>query len=339
VSRAAIAVLAFGGGVMSAPEQGATYRQQVRLARRAARAVVTLLREGFRVVVLHGNAPHVSRELVRNEESSTKLPPYPLDLCVASAQGQSSYLLDVELRNELRRLQIEKPVSTILKYTLVGLDDPAFRQPVVPVGPALSEWRAKTLNRTTDVRLVEGPNRGWRRVVASPRPLQVVNTPSIEAMLKAGHVVIAGGGGGIPVAVDARGQLIGVEALVDKDRTAALLGVDLGAELLVLLTSVDHVYAHFGKVDQRPIERISARELRALAADGHFPAASIGPKVEAALEFVEDGGNHALITSPEQFAAALADRVGTRVSGLAEPRAASTQLGLFDTTAGVEVDA
>ncbi len=331
MARAAIAVLALSGHSLTPHEpSGATQREQQRHARRAARAVVTLLREGYRVLVIHGGEPQVARELIRNEETSTKLPPISLDGCIASVQGLAGYQLELEVRNELKRLQVEKPVSTVVTQTLVGLDDPAFQAPLKSVGPTFSEWRARTLARVSDVRLVEEAGRGWRRVVPSPRPLQIVNLSTIEALLEAGHIVIAGGGGGVPVAVDARGQLIGVEAVIERERTAALLGVDLGAELLVLLTSVEQLYANYGRVDQRPLERLTAAELRTLQREGHFPAATVGPKVDAILEFMDDGGSHALVTNTEQFAAALADRAGTRVMRKADEGPVVRQMPLFD---------
>lgn len=299
------------------------------MAKKTARAVVQLVRDGFRVLVVHGNGPQVGRELQRNEESATKLPPAPLDVCVAATQGTIGYMLDLEVRNELRRLQMKWPVSTVITYTLVGLDDPSFQSPTRPIGPHLSEWRAKSLLKSGEQYMVEDAGRGWRRVVASPRPIEIVNLDSIEALLDAGHVVFAGGGGGIPVAVDARGQLIGVEAIIDKDKTAALMAADLGAELLVLLTGVDQVYVNFGRTDQRALERVTASEMRALHREGQFPAWTMGPKVEAALEFVEDGGLSAIITSADRFAAALSDRGGTRIAKANEVAPIRRQISLF----------
>ncbi|MBL8786436.1 MAG: carbamate kinase [Deltaproteobacteria bacterium] len=329
MARTAIAVLSFGGLALMPQDTAGTHRDQLKMARRAARSVVALVREGFRVLVVHGNEAQMGRELVRNEESSTKLPPQPLDVCVASTQGALGYLLDLEIRNELRRLQMKWPVTAVVTHALVGLDDAAFQRPTQALGPYLSEWRAKTLMRSGDVHMVEEAGRGWRRVVPSPRPLEVVNLDSIESLLEAGHVVIAGGGGGVAVAVDARGQLIGVEAVIDQDRTAALLAGDLGAELLILLTSVDQVFANFGRTDQRPIDRVSSIELRQLLREGHFPGDSMGPKVEAALEFVEDGGPNAIVTSTEKLAAALADRAGTRLSRVVAEGPIRRQMALF----------
>lgn len=329
MARAAIAVMALGGSALMPYDQSGTHREQLRMTRKAARAVVTLVRDGYRVVIVHGNGPQVGRELVRNEESSTKLPPQPLDVCVASTQGSVGYLLDLEIRNELKRSQMRFPVTTVVTHALVGLDDPGFRAPRRPVGPHLTEWRAKTLMRSGDAHLVEEAGRGWRRVVASPRPIEIVNLESVESLLEAGHVVIAGGGGGIPVAVDARGQLIGVEAVIDKDRTAALMAADLGAELLVLLTSVDQVFMNFGRTDQRPVERIASGELRGLLEQGHFPADTMGPKIEAALEFVEDGGLSAIVTSPDKLTNALADRGGTRITRTVTEGPIRRQMSLF----------
>lgn len=329
MARAAIAVLSFGGNALLPQDQTGTHREQLRMARRAARSVVALVREGFRVLIVHGNDPQIGRELVRNEETSTKLPPLPLDVCVASTQGAIGYMLDLEIRNELRRMQMKWPVTTVVTQALVGLDDPAFQAPTQAIGPYLSEWRARGLIKAGGVHMVEEAGRGWRRVVANPRPIEIVNLDSVEALLEAGHVVIAGGGGGVAVAVDARGQLIGVEAVIDKDRTASLMAGDLGAELLVLLTSVDQVYINYGRTDQRPIERISATELRSLHRDGHFPPTTMGPKVEAALEFVEDGGPNAILTSTDKLPAALADRAGTRVARVVAEGPIRRQMTLF----------
>ncbi len=336
VARAAIAVLSFGGNSLLPLDQTGSHREQLRMARRAARSVVALVREGFRVVIVHGNDPQLGRELVRNEESSTKLPPTPLDVCVASTQGAIGYLLDLEIRNELRRLQMKWPVTTVVTQTLVGLDDQAFQAPTCAIGPYVSEWRAKTLMKSGGVHMVAEAGRGWRRVVPCPRPIEIVNLDSIEALLEAGHVVIAGGGGGVAVAVDARGQLIGVEAVVDKDRTAALMAGDLGGELLVILTSVDQVFLNFGRTDQRAIEKVSASELRSFHRDGHFPPETMGPKVEAALEFVEDGGTNAIVTSTEKLAAALADRAGTRVARAVAEGPIRRQMALFPIEEEVE---
>jgi carbamate kinase len=330
LTRSALAVLALGGNALITTDQVGTQREQLRNARRAAGAIVTLARSGFRVLVVHGNGPQVGRELLRNEESSTKIPPHSLDVCVAATQGTMGFLLALETANALRRVQLKTPVSPVMTQVLINPEDAAFQNPTKPIGPFYNNWRAKALMKTEGVHMVEDAGRGWRRVVASPPPLEVLNLDSVEALLSAGHIVIAGGGGGVPVAVDPKGQLTGVEAVVDKDRTAAMLAGDLGAELLVLLTGVDQIYANFGRTDQSPLERVSVVELRALYEAGQFPPGSMGPKVESALEFVEDGGVQAIITSAAKFAAALADRAGTRIAAVADEGAPMRrQISLF----------
>ena len=334
MSRAAIAVLALNGQALM--NDLGSHRDEVRAARRASRSVATLVREGYRVLVVHGSGPQVGRELIRNEESATKAPPRPVDACVAAACGTTGYLLGTEVRNELRRLHIAKPVSVVLPWALVGLDDPAFRKPDRPLGPVFNAWRARSQARPGEVQLIEVDG-GWQRAVPSPRPLEVLNLDAIEALLDRGQLVLCSGGG-IPVAVDGRGQLVGVEAVVDEDFTAALLAEHLGAELLVFITEADQVHANLGRTDQRSIERITATDIRALLASGQLSGAGLDKKVEAALEFVEDGGLRAVITSPDKFAAALADRAGTRITRVVDTGPVRRQMSLFPPDGGLFVE-
>ncbi|MGM0578566.1 MAG: carbamate kinase [Myxococcota bacterium] len=324
-----LAVLAMGGNALMPAGEAGTAKEQLRAARRLARTLVSVVREGFRVLVVHGNGPQVGRELLRVEEAATKLPPRTLDTCVAATQGTMGYRIELALRNALRKAGLRRPVTSVLTDVLVSPDDPAFGAPSKPVGPFYTGWRARQLARSKGWRMVEDAGRGWRQVVPSPRPVDVLGLAGIEALLDAGHVVVAGGGGGVPVAVDARGRLVGLEGVVDKDRTAALLGGDLGADLLVFLAPVDYVYQNFGRTDQAPIERVSRHELRALSEAGHFPAGSMGPKVEAALDFLDDGGSAVIITSGDKLPAALADRAGTRVTREDTDGAVRNQLDLF----------
>lgn len=326
MSRAAIAVLAISGQALLNPDELGRHRDEVRAARRAARSVATLVREGYRVVVVHGNGPQVGRELLRNEETATKAPPRPIDACVAATCGTVGYLLATEARNELRRLRITKGVSVLLLWTLVGLDDPAFRKPDRALGPVFNAWRARA-QRPGEVQFTEVDG-GWQRVVPGPRPLEVLNLDAIEALLDRGQLVICGGGG-VPVAVDARGQFVGVEAVVDEDLTAALLAEHLGAELLTFVTDSDQVFANLGRTDQRALDRVTASDVRALAASGQLAASGLERKVEAALEFVEDGGLRAIITSADRFAAALADRAGTRITRVVDDGPVRRQIDLF----------
>ncbi len=326
---ARLAVLAIGGNALLKKDEVGTHREQVRAARKVARAIVELLREGYRVLVVHGNGPQVGRELLRNEEASTKVPPQPLDVCVAATQGSMGYLLTNELRNVMKAAGLVRPVACLLTQVLVSREDPAWQQATKPVGHFYSAWRARELMKTTGVHMVEDAGRGWRRVVPSPKPLDVFDLESVQVLLDAKQVVVAGGGGGVATAVDGRGGYVGLEAVVDKDRTSALLGAHLGADLLVLITAVDNVYVSFGQPGQRVLEQVSASELRELHAAGHFPPGSMGPKIEAALDFIDDGGAAVIITSPERLVAALADRAGTRVTRDPEGRAVRRQLNLF----------
>lgn len=327
-----LAVVAIGGSELIQNGQTGTQREQVRASRRVARSVITLLQEGYRVLLVPGNGPQVGRELIRSEEASTKTPPRPLDLCVAATQGTMGELLVREIRNLLRRERIERDVLAVHTQVLVSREDPAFNNPDKSVGPTYSEWRAKELMKTTKWTFVEDGKDQWKRVVPSPSPLDVMGIDAVMHLLDAGTVVLAGGGGGVPLVVDSKGEFVGVEAVVDKDHTAALMAEHLGAEVLILLTAVDNVYTSYGRPEQTTIEQITTADLRSFAADGHFPAKSIGPKVEASLQFVESGGSTAIITSTEKIAQALADRGGTRISLNGQSAGVRHQLALFEPT-------
>jgi carbamate kinase len=327
-----LAVVAVGGSELIQKGQPGTHREQIRASRRLARSVITLLQEGYRVLLVHGNGPQVGRELIRSEEASTKTPPRPLDLCVAATQGTVGELLVREIRNLMRRERIDREVIALHTQVLVSREDPAFGTPSKAIGPLYSEWRARELMKTTKWDFVEEGKDQWRRVVPSPSPLDVMGIDAFTPLLDSGTVVLAGGGGGVPLAVDAKGDFVGVEAVVDKDHTAALMAEHLGAEVLILLTDVDHVYTSFGRPDQTTLEHVTAAELRQLADAGHFPASSIGPKIEASLQFVENGGSTAIITNAEKIAQALADRGGTRISLTERASGVRHQLPLFGDT-------
>lgn len=328
-----LAVVAVGGNALIPSDVVGTHKEQVRAARGLARSILVMLREGYRVLVVHGNGPQVGRELILNEEASTKIPPRPLDVCVAATQGTMGYLIGHQLRNELKKAGLKRPVSNVTTTVLVSRQDPAFGRPTKPVGPFYSEYRARELSKgSSGYEMVEDSGRGYRRVVASPKPLDVIDLDSVDALLAAGHVVIAGGGGGVPVIVNDRGELEGVEAVIDKDRTSALMGNLLGADVLILLTGIEHVFVNFGRTDQRMLEHVTVDELRAHHDAGQFPAGSMGPKVEAALSFLDDGGATAVITSIDKLAAAINDRTGTRITRELGEHAVRRQLDLFGTT-------
>ncbi len=325
-----IAVMAVGGNALIRPGQVGTHNEQIRAADKVARNILALVREGYRVVVVHGNGPQVGRELIRSEEASTKVPPHSLDTCVAATQGHMGDMLMRGLRNQMKRTGLVRPLSTLVTQVLVSEQDPAFHLPTKPVGPFLSAWRAKEVARSLGHKMVEDAGRGWRRVVPSPKPLDIFGLEAVETLLEAKHIVIAGGGGGIPLVVNPRGQLTGVDAVIDKDRTAALIAGFIGADVLVMVTAVDNVYVDFGKPEQRALEQVTAAEMRHHLHAGHFATGSMGPKVESALFFIEEGGAAAIITSPERLVAALNDRAGTRMMRSTGQTTVRTQLRLFD---------
>jgi carbamate kinase len=307
------AVVAVGGNALMRAGEKGTIAEQVANSRRTARAVVGLLRAGFRLVVTHGNGPQVGAALLRSERAAAQVPPLPLDVCGAATQGEIGYILQQSLRRELGAAGLAVPVVTLVSQTLVSRDDPAFREPTKPIGPFYLREEAEERRRTLGWSIVDDAARGYRRVVASPEPTQIIEEDVIRLLLREGVLVIAAGGGGIPVVQDGRDGVTGVEAVVDKDRASALLAVHLGVDLFVILTDADHVYVNFRKPAQRALCRVTARELGMLHGEGHFPAGNMGPKVEAALRFVRESGGDALITSSERLLDALRGTAGTRV--------------------------
>jgi carbamate kinase len=302
-------VVAFGGNaLLQAGDDGSASQQQKR-AEAAAKVLHGIARRGYRILLVHGNGPQVGQELIRSEEAATKLPIVPLDACVASTQGTMGFQLEVALHNQSHTLR----VGTVLTLVEVDAKDEGFKQPTKPIGPFFPAHRARELQKRLKWPMVEDAGRGWRKVVASPRPTGIVNVEAIEAVVSRADVVIAGGGGGVPVVRGARGRLQGVEAVIDKDRTAALLGQVLGAQMLVILTAVDHISLDFGKPGERRIDAMGASEAEGHLRDGQFPPGSMGPKVEAAIEFTRVSGQPTAIGSVEKIAGIVQGRAGTRI--------------------------
>jgi carbamate kinase len=275
--------------------------------------IAALIQEGVRVVLSHGNGPIVGNILIRNEAARDQIPPMPLDVCGADSQGGIGYMMQQALDNELKRLGIQRPVTTIVTQVVVDERDPAFRRPTKPIGPFYPQERARILAKEKGWTVTEDAGRGWRRVVASPKPLEVVEIAAIRKLVEDGAIVIAAGGGGIPVSRQWDGTLHGVEAVIDKDLASSLLARLLGCEMLCIITGVDRVALHYGKPEQRDLACATAEELSEYAAAGHFPAGSMGPKVQAAIEFVRGGGREVVITSPSKLMEALEGATGTRV--------------------------
>ncbi len=305
------AVIALGGNAMTGPDGSATPAAQRAALAVAAEAVADVVTAGVEVVLTHGNGPQVGNLLVKNEMAAAVVPPVPLDWCVAQTQATVGFTLADELDAALAARGLDRRTAALVTRTLVDADDPHFGAPSKPVGrylPAAEAARFVALGQVWEDR---GP-RGWRRVVASPEPRSVVDAPAVAALVAAGYVVVCAGGGGVPVVAESDRPLHGVEAVVDKDLTAALLACALGADTLVVATDVPCVVVGFGTDSPRPLGRVTPAELRAHAAAGEFGSGSMGPKVEAALRFVEGGGARAVVTSLENIAAAVTgDDVGT----------------------------
>ena len=307
------ALIAIGGNSLIRAGQRGTTTEQRANARRTARSVVQFIAEGWQVVVTHGNGPQVGAALLRSERASNEVYAQPLDVCVATTQSEIGYLLQRALYDELRRAGLLMPIATVLTEVEVASDDPAFSRPTKPIGPFYSKAAAEQKQREWGWTMLEDASRGYRRVVPSPLPLRIVQQEIIAQMVRMGILVIALGGGGIPVVAAAQNGMEGVEAVVDKDRASSMLASALGVELLVISTDVDRVALNFRKPDQRSLCRASAAEMRRYCSEGQFPAGSMGPKIESALEFLGNGGKEVIITSCDKLLAAVNGSAGTHI--------------------------
>lgn len=306
-----LAIVAFGGNALLRPEDDGTGEEERRRADEAAAWLGFLVERGYDLVVVHGNGPQVGNVLIQMEEAASRVPPRTLDVAVAQTEGAVGYLLELALRERLRLVGVERDVASLLSLVVVDAADPGFAAPSKPVGPFFTRFRAEALRRDHGWSMIEDAGRGWRKVVPSPRPLEVLGIGAVRDLLGGHRVVIAGGGGGIPLAVAADGSLRGIEAVIDKDRTASLLARNLGADILLILTGVAQVVRNYGKRHAQSLPLLSLRQARRLLTQGQFPAGSMGPKIEAAMDFVAATGNPALITSVESLPAALQGESGT----------------------------
>jgi carbamate kinase len=304
-------VIALGGNAFVAAGEPLTMGGQVRFAHAAMGALLPIFESGAEVVITHGNGPQVGYMLARVEQSLGAAYEIPLEVCVAESEGELGYVLAQSLHNVLAEHAIARPVVSILTQVEVDPNDPAFARPTKPIGPFYHEGRAMEL-RARGFAVAEDAGRGYRRVVPSPVPRAIVEADVVAKLLALGVVVVAAGGGGVPVV--RRGErLEGVDAVIDKDRASALLAEHVGADLLLVLTGVPCAYTGFGTDAEAPIGRVTPAEVHALAARGHFPEGSMGPKMEAAADFVEATGGVAIVTDPTSVADALEGRAGTRI--------------------------
>jgi carbamate kinase len=304
-------LLALGGNAMTSADGRARPEDQIAAARVAMRGVAELVASDIDVVVTHGNGPQVGNLLVKNEIAASVVPPVPLDWCGAQTQATLGFVLMNALDDALRGRGIQRRSATVVTRTVVDAGDPGFTRPTKPIGRYLPAEEATVLVEHGETWEDRG-ERGWRRVVASPEPREILDAAAVHALVEAGFVVVANGGGGIPV-VREDGSLRGVEAVIDKDLGAALLAQTVDADVLVVATDVPNAVLRFGTPDAEPLGRVDVRRMRALAADGHFASGSMGPKVEAACRFVEQGGSRAVITDLANILDAVAGETGTVV--------------------------
>jgi carbamate kinase len=310
-------LLALGGNAMTGPDGSATPEAQRTAIAAAMESVAGLIAAGHDVVITHGNGPQVGNLLVKNELAATVVPPVPLDWCGAQTQATIGYTVMNGLERSLAARGSERPVATIVTRTRVDEHDPGFARPTKPVGRFLPYEQAKPLIDHGQLWEDRG-EKGWRRVVASPEPVEVLETGTLLTLIGAGYVVVAAGGGGIPVVRDAAGTIRGVEAVIDKDLTAALLARSVEADVLVIATDVDNAIVGYGTPEARPIHAVTLEEMRGIAGEGHFASGSMGPKVEAAMRFVEAGGRRAVITALEHIEKAITGNYGTVIEGRAD---------------------
>jgi carbamate kinase len=307
------AVLAIGGNSLIKDKNHIALSSQYEAIQETSKYIAELIAEGLSMVITHGNGPQVGFIYRRGELARHELPLIPLDICGADTQGAIGYMIQKALLNEFRLRGITKKVTTVVTQTIVDPHDPSFEYPTKPIGSFMSEEEALGNKREFGWQVVEDAGRGFRRVVPSPIPRKIIELDVIKLLAESGYIVIAAGGGGIPVIINRHGDLEGVEAVIDKDLGSALLARNLGADTFIISTAVDAVYLNFGKEDQKAISRASLSEIKEFLADGHFKPGSMKPKIEAIIQFLEGGGKKAIITSPVNLLKAIRGESGSTV--------------------------
>ena len=308
------AVVAIGGNSLVRDKQHQTVPDQFAVTQETCVHIADIVEQGWRVVITHGNGPQVGFILRRSELASHVLHTVPLDSCGADTQGALGYMIQQLLGNELFQRGVDIPVVTVVTQVVVDGNDPALRNPTKPIGPFYDEARAKLYAEEEGWIVKEDAGRGWRRVVPSPLPQEIVELGAISTLLQTGFVVIGAGGGGIPTVRDEEGNLRGVEAVIDKDHASRLLASGIEADLFLISTAVEKVYLDYGQPSQKALDHMSVDEAKGYLGEGHFPPGSMGPKIEAVVQFLEGGGREALITSPQNIARALRGETGTRIT-------------------------
>ena len=311
--KSPLAVIAIGGNSLILDSKKITVMDQYHAASETSHHIAALVAAGYRVVITHGNGPQVGFILLRSDLARNVLHQVPLDSCVADTQGALGYQIGQTLANELRRQGIQKSIATVVTQVLVDNQDPAFSNPTKPIGSFYTEEEARKHKADSGWTLKEDAGRGWRRVVASPKPLRIVEENTVRLLLEQDVVVIAVGGGGIPVRENEKGELEGCAAVIDKDLASCLLAKNLKADLFIISTGVDKVAVDYKKPTQRELDKLTVAEAKKYLAEGQFPAGSMGPKIEAAIDFLEHGGKEVIITQPHLLEDAIAGKNGTHI--------------------------
>lgn len=307
------AVVALGGNAITREFEEGNIYQQFANTRRSLVGVADLIQQGYLVAITHGNGPQVGNALIRVEESRHKVPPVPLGVLVADLEGGMGYMIAQSLQNKLHLRGINREVATIVSQVIVDKNDPSILNPTKFVGPFFHEHEVKDLEKTRNWIIKYDEGRGWRRVVPSPIPLEIVEKKVIKQLVDAGIIVIAVGGGGSPVYIENDGTFEGVDSVVDKDRSAAILARDIGAQELYILTAVDKVMLNYKKSNQVELDKLTLADAKKHLAEGQFPRGSMGPKIESAINFIESGGEVCIITSTEMMIEAIEGKAGTRI--------------------------
>jgi len=309
-----IAVVALGGNAITREFEEGNITQQFANTRRSLVGVADLIEKGYLIALTHGNGPQVGNALIRVENARHLVPPTPLGVVVADLEGGMGYMIQQSLQNKLHKRGIARKVVTLVTQVIVDKNDPSIVNPTKFVGPFYQESQVAQLQKARGWNLKKDANRGYRRVVPSPIPLEIVEKETIKKLVLQGVIVIAAGGGGAPVYIEEDGTFEGIDGVIDKDRAAAILARDIGAQELYILTAVDRVALHFGTPQQQDLDVLHLNDARKYLQEGHFPKGSMGPKIEAAIAFLETGGEMVLITSIERMAQAIEGQTGTRIT-------------------------
>ena len=307
------AVLAIGGNSLIKDKNHIALSWQYQAVRETSKYIAELIAEGLSMVITHGNGPQVGFIYRRGELARHELPLIPLDICGADTQGAIGYMIQKALLNEFRERGIAKKVTTVVTQTIVDRDDPSFEHPSKPIGSFMPEEEALANKKEFGWQVAEDAGRGFRRIVPSPIPREIIELDVIRLLVEKGYVVVAVGGGGIPVIRNEHGEIEGVEAVIDKDLGSSLLGSKLGADTFIISTSIDAVYLDFGKEKQKALRRATLPEIKRYLAEGHFKPGSMKPKIEAIIQFLEGGGKKAIITAPENLLKAVKGEAGTTI--------------------------